>query len=189
MNVRELVGTTVCKPPSAARDSVTLLLSVLLVLAAGCATVPNAAAPAPGDLLVTFELPKSTPEPTGGSRHIYHSGARGAGDWAVPLYTRQQVRAFAKDHALVETGAWPINVLGVYCVAFAPRDSHQSTAELLKRLDADPRSGIVQLNAAFAGMSVVGADIPESYDDPLLDVQYGEFASRHASLHEVTVCR
>jgi subtilisin family serine protease len=161
-------------------------MATLLLLHAGCASLPDSSVPEPGDLLVTFELPKSAPEPNGGSRHTYHAGARYSD---VPLYTRQQVKAFAKEHRLVETGAWPIAVLGVYCVAFAPRHDEQGTADLLSRLDADPRSGIVQLNAAFSGMSVGGREPAPGYDDPLLDVQYGEFASRLASLHAVTVGR
>jgi subtilisin family serine protease len=188
VNVRSLVRSARLVVPRFAA----LLMATLLVVSGGCASVPTAAVPEPGDLLVTFELPKSAPEPVGGSRRTYHAGTRGEDDWEVPLYTRQQVRAFAKDYALVETGAWPIRVLGVYCVAFAPLDPDQSNADLLKRLDADPRSGIVQLNAAFSGMSVStdeGAKTAPRYDDPLMDVQYGEFASRLASLHAMTVGR
>jgi len=102
----------------------------------------------------------------------------------VPLYTRQQVRRFAHDHDLTETGAWPIDVLGVYCVAFASR-TPTDLRSLMERLDADPRSALVQVNATFAGMSVERSKRPV-YDDPLLDVQYGRFADRLAALHAIT---
>ena len=170
------------------RSIVIASLAAMLVALAACASTPPGAGPQPGEVLVTFALPEAAPEPRG-SRRAYHAGT-GDGQWQVPLYTRQQVRRFAKDHALVETGAWPIDVLGVYCVAFAPRDFARPATDLLDRLASDPRVTLVQLNASFAGRAVTSnRQAAPVYDDPLLDVQYGVFASRLAELHAITVGR
>lgn len=161
----------------------------MLLIVGACAAAPPTAGPAPGSVLVTFALPSAAPEPGGGSRRAYHAGARADGHWEVPLYTRQQVRAFARDHALVQTAAWPIGVLGVYCVAFTPTNG-MPPESLLDQLEADPRSELVQLNATFTGMGVTSstpARPPPVYDDPLLDVQYGRFAHRLSALHAITV--
>lgn len=162
-------------------------LVTLLILGA-CASAPPAPGPGAGSVLVTFDLPSAAPEPAGGSRRVYHAGAGTGGHWKVPLFTRQQVRDFARDHGLVQTGAWPIGVLGVYCVAFVAADDTPPEA-LLARLEADPRSRLVQLNATFAGMSVTKGTTEHPapvYDDPLLDVQYGKFADRLSALHAIS---
>ncbi|MGE0621493.1 MAG: S8 family serine peptidase [Pseudomonadales bacterium] len=175
------MSTAVCLRPFGFMCA--LLLSLVL---GGCVSTPTAMGPQPGEVLVTFALPGAAPEPAGGSRRAYHGGGDG---WQVPLYTRQQVHRFARDHGLKQTGAWPIDVLGVYCVAFALANAAAATPmeTLLPRLDADPRSRLVQLNATFAGMSVTNAATDKPiYDDPLLDVQYGRFVDRLSALHAVT---
>ncbi len=167
--------------------SVLLRVAALMLALAGCASVPPGPGPQPGEVLVTFALPAAAPEPAGGSRRAYHGG----GDsWQVPLYTRQQVHRFAKDHGLRQTAAWPIDVLGVYCVAFTV-DSETAGAtpdSLLPRLEADPRSRLVQMNASFAGKTVSSKPPTDKpvYDDPLVDVQYGKFVHQLAALHAVT---
>jgi len=144
-------------------------------------------------VLVTFTLPATVPEPAGGSRRAYHGGDDG---WQAPLYTRQQVNRFAKDHGLRQTGAWPITVLGVYCVAFAVDDDGGAAGHagatpveaILPRLRADPRAQLVQVNATFTGMTASSRERSDRpvYDDPLLDVQYGRFADRLSALHALT---
>lgn len=165
----------------------TVLTTFLLALLGSCVSTPPTAGPEPGGVLVTFAMPAITPEPTGGSGRVYHGGARAGEHWQVPLYTRQQVRRFARDYRLVQTGAWPIGVLGVYCVAFISSDGTQAS-ELLPKLDADPRTKLVQINAAFQGMGLTSTYAKNApiYDDPLLDIQYGEFVDKLEALHAIT---
>jgi subtilisin family serine protease len=120
---------------------------------------------------MTRQVPAS-----GGSRRSYHSGDA----WTVPLHTRQQVRRFARDHGLKEVDAWPIELLGVYCVAYRSISASTDPA-LLEQLASDPRAELVQPNALFTAMTTTGG-----YDDPLVDVQYGEFVERLAGLHAIT---
>jgi subtilisin family serine protease len=155
-----------------------------LVLAGACATRPTTAPPDPvrlaeAQVLVTFPMSRQAPDAAGGSRRSYHSGDA----WAVPLHTRQQARRFARDHGLTEVGAWPIGLLGVYCVAYQATGEPTGPA-LIERLQGDPRTQLVQANARFSGMTTV--DDRVGYNDPLVDVQYGEFVGRLASLHAIT---
>ena len=153
-----------------------------LVLAAACTSAPmqgsNETRLGGPEVLVTFPMPEHSVDAAGGSKRSYHSG----NDWAVPLFNRQQARRFARDHGLTVKGAWPIDVLGVYCVAYVATGT--TTAEaLLDRLRQDPRPTLVQANAEFAGMTATTA---QRYDDPLVDVQYGRFVEKLADLHAIT---
>jgi subtilisin family serine protease len=123
------------------------------------------------------------PATAGGSRRSYHSGSA----WEAPLHVRQQARRFARDHNLQEVGAWPIELLGVYCVAYRAIGGPGGQA-LLERLQADARATLVQPNATFTGMTtdMRAAGSPAEYDDPLIDVQYGAFVHRLAALHAIT---
>jgi subtilisin family serine protease len=131
------------------------------------------------DILVTFPMISDAPMVASGSRRSYHSGA----GWAVPLHTRQQARRFARDHGLLEVDGWPIELLGVYCVAYRTGDK-PADATVLARLRQDPRAELVQPNALFTGMTT--ATDRAIYDDPLLEVAYGEFVGRLAALHAIT---
>ena len=147
-----------------------------LAFAGGCATLPEASGP---NVLVTFALPELHASTSGGSKRVYHSGDA----WQVPLHTRQTVRTFARNHHLVVNDAWPIDLLGVYCVSFSARSPRDST-ELLNTLSSDVRSELVQLNAEFVGMTGMRT---VHHDDPLFEVQYGEFARDLEALHAVTL--
>jgi subtilisin family serine protease len=146
-----------------------------LLLAAGCAAIPEPMGP---EVLVTFPMADQALSTAGGSRRTYHSGDH----WQVPLHTRQQARRFARDHGLIERGAWPIDVLGVYCVAYAATDA-RTPEQLLARLQGDPRAGLVQANSEFTGMISTAESL---YNDPLVDVQYGRFVKQLSDLHQIT---
>ena len=88
------------------------ILPVALLVLGGCVSAPPPQGP---EVLVTFPLPEARIASPGGSKRIYPSRV----GWQTPLYTRQQVRAFARDHDLVMLDAWPIEPLGVYCVSTA----------------------------------------------------------------------
>jgi len=140
--------------------------------------LPSTRVDARADVLVTFAMPAQPVMSGGGFRHSYHSGD----DWQVPLYNRQQARRFAHDYGLTVADAWPIEILGVYCVAFAV-DGGESIDAMLERLQDDPRPVLVQRNSDFATMTATRVS---AYDDPLVDVQYGRFAEQLASLHAIT---
>ena len=141
---------------------------------AGCASVGSSGGP---EVLVAFPVEQFR-DPLSGARKLYHGG----GSWQAPLHTRDMVRRFAREHGLVAKDAWPIEPLGMYCVAFAAGGGI-GEAELLERLNADGRVALAQPNQRFETM-LVGA---RSYDDPLFDLQYGNFRRVLQQLHEVSL--
>ena len=148
--------------------------SAIIVLLASCVTHP------PGfdgpEVLVTFPVERFDEARHGGSQRSYRGDA-----WAVPLHTRDLVRQFARDHALIEREAWPIEPLGVYCVTFAA-PGHVNLATAIESLDRDPRAALVQPNQMFHGMTV---DEPQ-YNDPLFKAQYGAFRTQLEALHALS---
>jgi subtilisin family serine protease len=91
------------------------------------------------------------------------------------------VRRFAEDHALVAMDAWPIRALGVYCVAFATTPTGDLDA-LIAMLANDGRVDLVEANHSFEGMITARP----TYDDPLFELQYGEFRARVETLHAIS---
>jgi subtilisin family serine protease len=149
----------------------------LVALGASCAT-PSGSGDGP-EVLVTFPVVQFDAARRGGSQRAYHGS-----DWDVPLHTRAVVRKFARDHALIERDAWPIEPLGVYCVTFAA-PGHVHLAALMDSLDRDPRAALVQPNQTFHGMITARED-EAAYDDPLIDAQYGAYRTELEALHALS---
>lgn len=159
------------------------LLLCSLVLAGGCQGLPReSAATAPEDaqrILVTFEQSPDAARAVLGSRSHYHF----RDNWRAPLHLRARIGQFARAHALVELDGWPIASLDMYCVLFAvPQGSDLS--RVLSELRADPGVLIVQPLNQFYGMSARRGLLV--YDDPYLDIQYGERVTALYAVHEFT---
>ncbi len=146
----------------------------LCCLAGGCAVTP---APRGPEVLVAFPVDRFDETMYGGSQRAYHGTA-----WPLPLHERMAVRRFAAQYGLVERDAWPIEVLGLYCVAFASID-RRARDKLVATLATDERVALVQANHSFEGM--IGSR-PTAYDDPLFDLQYGRFRQQLEALHAVS---
>ncbi len=153
-------------------------VAALLLVSGGCALHEGGNRPELGaDVLVTFKAGQFRDPLPGGSQHAY----RAAHTWSVTLHARKVMNAFARDHGLVEIEAWPIEALGVYCVAYAT-DSNETAAQLTSRLQADPRIELVQPNHRFAGMTRTAP----AYDDPLFALQYGRYQHALQEVHAVS---
>jgi hypothetical protein len=164
------------------RHQACLWLLCSLLLAGGCQGLPwESAATAPEyaqRILVTFAQPPDAARAVLGSRSHYHF----RDPWRAPLHLRARISQFAGAHALVELDGWPIASLDMYCVLFAvPRESDLS--RMLSELQADPGVLIVQPLNRFYGMSARRGLL---YDDPYLDMQYGERVAALYSLHQFT---
>jgi subtilisin family serine protease len=152
-----------------------LLLAVSIALATGCAAVrPSDEA----DILVTFALVGADQHLPGGSQRAYHGGS-----WEANLHTRRVARALADEYSLEISEGWPIDSLGLYCVAYNLPLGGDPNAVLLE-LRKDGRVRHAQANHAFHGMGATGR-----YNDPLFDLQYGEHAEELLRLHSTSTGR
>ncbi len=146
------------------------------VLAFGCASHPSTSSFSQDDeVLVTFFMPESSPAIYSGSQRTYRNGSR----WTADLLTRQRVKRFAKHHDLTIRDGWPIESLGVYCVAFK-RGPDSSLETLQIAAESIAHVHRVQANQTFAGMGNIENSV---YNDPLFHYQFGEHTEKLAALH------
>lgn len=165
-------------------------LFIFAVILSGCEIMPGqqqplaeteiaanqlARASSKRQLLVTFSEKKRANNFTAGSKRFYHGG----GQWSASLHLHQRISAVANDFALTERDAWPIDSLNLYCVVFeAPPDENMD--QLLAALNADARVSAAQPMNEFHGMIIT------SYDDPLFEMQYGQYKQTVEQLHKFT---
>lgn len=159
-----------------------LCLLCCLGLAGGCQVLPPGAAPDPAEysrrVLVTFEMPPGAARAVLGPKYHYHH----RDSWRAPLHLRAWIDRFAGDHALVELDGWPIASLELYCVLFGvtqPGDLPRLLGELRK----EPGVTIAQPLNRFYGLTLPKRP---AYDDPYVDLQYGEGAAALYALHQFT---
>ena len=161
-------------------------MRIVLPLAAFCLLLPGFACaplrmsprtePRPDrQILVTFKSTASMPlRAAGSSTGSYVESS----DYTVSKRTRRTVVRLARDYDLRELDGWPIRALGVHCVVFE-LPGGRSTAELIDRLERDPRIDSAQPMNTF---EVLGQD----YDDPYAEMQHGLEATGVWEVHAWT---
>lgn len=154
-----------------------------LLLAGGCQGLPPESTSATPDyahrILVTFEQPPDTTRAVLGAKSHYHL----RDNWRASLHLRARIDDFADDNALVELEGWPIASLEMYCVLFGVTQQ-SDLPRLLSELRAYPGVAIAQPLNRFYGLTArSGLFI---YDDPYVDMQYGERVAALYTLHQFT---
>ncbi len=164
---------------------------LLLLCLCGCQTnpspqqaraeAPTATAAAPAEtqldrqLLVTFRQQDHADALPFGPRRAY----RGRGLWSASLHVRAHIDEVAEKYGLEQMDGWPIASLNLYCVVFnlpVERDMSQ----LIAKLNEDTHVSFAQPMYQFQGM------LMQKYDDPLFDVQYGQYKTLVEQLHTLT---
>jgi subtilisin family serine protease len=74
-------------------------------------------------------------------------------------------KALAYEYNLSQVGAFPLASLGIQCVVFQV-PAERAVADIIARLEADPRVEAVQLNQVFRGLGSI-------HNDPYATLQYG----------------
>lgn len=162
--------------PSWLRAMLSVCLTALMAVLAGCATpAPHAALvaaePAEGHgrllIVAVVDGPQARPAAGASPRAAYRLGAGYAGSDAAQAVAQ----AVAADHALTEVSAWTIDALRLRCMLFrlapgADRD------EVLRRLGSDARVQLAQPVQQFETFGQ-GAAAPPAYNDPYLTLQLG----------------
>ena len=152
-----------------------IMLGLVLSLL-GCASTPVHVDGTTEEVLVTFTMPAVSPSSHSGSQRSYRGGSR----WEVDLRTRQLARQFARRYGLTLKEGWPIDALGLYCVAYELPPT--LTLAALQELASDRGEVMgIQANTRFLGM---GRVTPRTYDDPLFKYQFGEHNHRLVQLHQ-----
>ena len=146
--------------------------SVLLGLAVGCTTgaptrppvqLPTSARESPGRHLVVTINNETPPGPPA------RAASTPRGYDAVALYTsggaaRRAARALATEYHLQAISSWPIQLLGVHCVAYRIPDGADADA-LMARLARDRRVESVQALLSFETAA-------DAYNDPYANLQH-----------------
>lgn len=130
-------------------------------------------------ILLTLSVEHFRESSTAVASQKYHTGT-----WQVPLYTRSLARKLAARYGLRQLDAWPIRVLKLYCVELLVPPGIDAVT-LIASLQSDPNVHSAQKNQYFVGMTTS----QEPYDDPLFDVQYGEYTKAVRTLHNTSTGR
>jgi hypothetical protein len=136
---------------------------------------PEHTLPSSRQILVTLAQAKNARQIPLGSRRSYHGG----GDWSASLHVRKSIADITQEFDLIEIDAWPIESLDLYCVVFSLAQNHDRS-KVLAALNGDRRINFAQTMNEFHGM------LAQHYDDPLFDVQYGQYKEAVVKLHSFT---
>lgn len=152
---------------------------LFLVFALACQCVPVLANTVESDperqIVVTVSNP-SRPGLAGASSTW--TGWSWTGGYRVSTMAIATARSIAEDYDLVEVDAWPISVLGVYCVVYRVKaDTNRAT--VISAMNADDRVQLAQpLNLFATSAAEDGGDEPyRGLQQGLVDVAIGDLHS------------
>lgn len=96
-----------------------------------------------------------------------------SGGYRASSQVQKAIEELGQTYGLRPVDAWPIDLLGVHCVAFEIVSSEMRDA-VLARLASDPRVESAQAMQAFATAATTArhAHDSDSYDDTFLDLQF-----------------
>jgi subtilisin family serine protease len=95
---------------------------------------------------------------------------------ASPEQQAALIRRLAREHHLLQVGAFPLTSLSLQCLVLqVPKE--RDLYEVMARLAADPQVESVQLNQVFRGLGV-------AYNDPYASLQYGARSIRADIAHQ-----
>ncbi len=149
---------------------------VLLVSLSACATAPTPDAEQTL-LLVTFKSgPSSAPLPSVGSSRTYSRNG-----WLISQDVAADIDRVRQRYGLRRVDAWPIKSLHIHCVLFEVSQSHDLN-RLLKHIAAEQGVDSAQPLNEFRGLGLPATEIANRH----FVLQYGDDATRVASLHRLT---
>lgn len=129
-------------------------------------------------ILVTFNDERVNRVPIADAVNTY----RARGSYSNSTYSERVAESLAETYGLSQVAQWPVTTLGVHCVVYEV--PAKSTDDVMKRLGADPRVGVVQTMNQFHVMNSPSA---KSYTDPYYKLQSGLHEMQLNDIHrEVT---
>lgn len=152
-----------------------LTLAAMLLLAAGCASLPPPGTAEPTPEVVVQQLLVMVKE-----RAVQHyrpgpASLSGYGSGAARARAVRTAQDLARDYGLRPIGDWPMPALGLHCFLMEVPRGHEA-AELAARLSRDPRVESAQPQQLFR---VAG------HDDPYYALQAGAQALQLDALHSM----